>query len=191
MRPQKHLRWALPLAAVVLGIGIIAFGPQGSSPQADQSALLGELSSAHHPPGTHGEGCATDISHPLDIRVTALDLAAPGGVVNARIDVEARADFEDVRVQIASPTAVKALTATSIEFGRLRQGEAQSSSFAVELPNSTQRRTVAVTAEAWSDGVRITRTTILNLLPGGGEPSRTVTAPDGRRVREVEARRIG
>ena len=134
---------------------------------------------------------ATDISYPLDLQVTALDAAQPGGVVTARIDLEARAAFEDVRVQIASPPEVKTLTATAIEFGSLRRGETQSSTFAVELPISTQRRTVSVTAEAWSDGVRITRTTILNLLPGGGEPARTVTTPDGRRIREVEARRVG
>jgi hypothetical protein len=188
MRPRNKLRWVLPVAALLGGIGIVAFGLHGDAPVAEPSATHDHKADGHDP---HGRGCAADIAYPLELRVIALDDAAPGAQVTARIEVDARSDFEAVHVRVDSPPAVKTLTASAIEFGALRGGETRNANLTVELPAGTARQTVPIVAEAWHDGVRITRTTILNLLPGGGEPSRTVTRPDGRRIREVAAGRIG
>jgi hypothetical protein len=136
-------------------------------------------------------GCWTDISYPIELRVVPENTAEPGGIVHARIEVESKLHLERVEISVLPAAPVQILTPAAIEVGRLDAGQSRTEALAVRLPDSPDRRTVEVRVTGWADEFPLTRSAILNLLPGGGEAYRIVTRADGRRIHEVQARRIG
>jgi hypothetical protein len=129
------------------------------------------------------------ILYPIELRALAESPVYPGATVDARIEVESRLALADVSLCIKPPPSVDLLTPAQLSLGRLAADEMRTETLRLRLPQSTERRTVEVTVSGWTDSFELTRSAILNLLPGGPEPSRLVTRPDGQRVREVFARR--
>ncbi len=144
----------------------------------------------HTPDFPEVQGCATDVSHPIQIKITRLGDLRPGTVLTAQVEVTSRIHLDEVTVRVKSPADVTLLSTPAVELGLLRAGESRSYTFSVIAPRGNSRRTVEIIVEARQDGVLITRGGVLN-LNFEPEPSRIVTAPGGRRVREVQARKIG
>jgi hypothetical protein len=145
----------------------------------------------HQPPSRWKDtGCRADVSFPLDLRVVPTSPVRPGALVTARIEVTSRLLLDDVRIRIVPPADIRVLSTPAASLGLLRAGEARSETLSLIAPPGTARRTVEIVVEGSVDGVPITRGAILNLALED-EPSRIVTTPDGRRIREVPARRIG
>lgn len=132
---------------------------------------------------------SASILYPIELRVLAESPVQPGATVDVRIEVESRLALADVSLRIKPPPMVDLLTPAQMHLGRLTADELRTETLRLRLPQSTQRRTVEVTVSGWTDSYELTRSAILNLLPGGPEPSRLVTRPDGQPVREVRARR--
>lgn len=136
------------------------------------------------------QGCATDVSHPIQLQVSRLGDLRPGAVVTARVDVTSSIHLDEVTVRVKSPADVRLLSTPAADLGLVRAGEARSHTFSLVAPRGNSRRTVEILVEGRQDGVLISRGAVLN-LSFEDEPSRIVTTPDGRRVREVRARKIG
>ena len=136
------------------------------------------------------EGCRAEISYPIDIRIVPMGTPKPGGVLSARIAVSARQHLDGLQIRVEPSPEVQVLTSRHKTLGILGVGEERQEDITLLLPRGNDRRTVTVVAEAMIDGYRLSRSAVLNLV-FEPEPFRLVTTPDGRRIREVPARRVG
>jgi hypothetical protein len=142
------------------------------------------------PPWPPATGCAADVGIPLHLRLLPEGTMRPGAPLGVRLEVVADRPVDDLRVGVRAPAAVRVLASPASRWGQARAREVRSGSMTLLVPADGRRRTVDVVVEGTVNGVRLRRGASLNLLPGR-EPFRIVTEPDGRRVREVKARRIG
>lgn len=149
----------------------------------------GQLHSRLSPEKVH-PGCRTDVGHPLDVRVVPTSPIRPGGVVTAEVEITSRLHLDQLTVRVVPPGDVRLLSTPAANLGLLRAGEVRSHRITLIAPKGGARRVVQIRVEARHDGVPITRGATLNVA-FEEEPHRIVTTPDGRRVREVSARRIG
>ncbi len=134
--------------------------------------------------------CAADLAFPFDVRVVPLDPLRPGKALRARVEVTSRRLLDRVTVTVPAPGPVGPVENPGGGLGPMRAGEVRSTVVTVTLPPGRARRTVDFQVRAEIDGWPVVRGASLNLV-FDAEPSRSVTAPDGRRIREVAARRIG
>ena len=133
--------------------------------------------------------CGSDVVHPFTLEVVPLTPIRPGAPVTARIVFESRVPLDEVSLRIQTPRDLTLLSAPASDWGRMRAAESRQAEFTVIVPRSGPRRTVEVTVEGKLDGSLIRRGAILNLA-GSQEPFRLVTTADGRKIREVPARKL-
>jgi len=175
---------------LVAAVGLLASRPHlHPAPSASPTAVAAPTEGVVEP-SRSDRGCPADVSHPIRLRVTPLDPARPGAVARARIEFESRMLLDDVRMIVTPMPGLSLESARERGVGLLSAGDRRLEMLAVRLPMDAARRTVQVTVAGTSDGFPISRSTVWNLTPGGGEPSRVVTTADGRRIREVAGRRI-
>ena len=141
------------------------------------------------PSVTRDPSCG-DLMHPLQVTVTPTAPVRPGAVVTASVEIAARVDLDGVTLRLASPADVTLLSNPGRGLGRFRAGDRRTETISVIAPRGAARRVVEVLVEGSVDGAVVTRGAVLNLV-FEEEPSRIVTTPDGRQVREVRARRVG
>ncbi len=134
--------------------------------------------------------CAADLAFPFDVRVVPLDPLRPGKALRARVEVTSRRLLDRVAVTLPGPGSVGPVENPGGRLGLMRAGEMRSAVVTVTLPPGRVRRTLDFRVQAEIDGWPVVRGASLNLVYDA-EPSRVVTAPGGRRIREVPARRIG
>jgi hypothetical protein len=134
--------------------------------------------------------CSREVSHPLSVRLEPLSPPTPGAALTARVEVTAHRLVDDVEILVRPPAGVSVLAGQSARLGLLRADTPASVTFTIQLPPDETRRTVDVLVRGHVDGSPVMRGATLN-LNFREEPSRLVIRPDGRRVREVPARRIG
>jgi len=134
--------------------------------------------------------CTSDLEGPLRVQVEREDAVRPGLPVRARVLLTAARSVDQVEVRYLPQPGVGMSSKGAWNPGRLRAGEARSDRLTVTAPSDRTRRTVEVQVQYSVDGIRYTQGAVLNLV-FEEEASRTVTTPDGRRVHEVAARRIG
>ena len=135
-------------------------------------------------------GCRTDVAHPLEVRVVPTGPMRPGGVITAQVEITSRWHLDELTIRVTTPADVRLLSTPAANLGLLRAGEARSHGLTLIVPRGKARRVVQIRVEGMRDGVPITRGAVLNIVLED-EPYRIITTPDGRRVREVPARRIG
>lgn len=175
--------------------------PVGRLPAAIRRALLSALilipagwvtggPVPHAPRPPHVRSCAADLMSPLQVRVVPQGPVRPGAAVSATVTVTARRSLDGVVLRVSAPSDVGLLSAVSRGLGAVRAGERRSEVVTVIAPRGGARRLVMIRLEGTVDGVPVSAGAALNLAPQP-EPVREVTAPDGRTVREVRARRIG
>jgi len=133
---------------------------------------------------------AADVAFPFDVRVTPLDPLRPGRRLRARVEVISRRLLDEVTVSVPRPGPVSPVDNPGARLGLLRAGEMRSAVVTITLPPGRDRRTVDFQVRGEIDGLPLVRGASLNLVYEP-EPSRIVVAPDGRRIHEVPARRIG
>ncbi len=131
--------------------------------------------------------CREDVSPPLEARAVVLDPLAPGARVRVRLEVTAHRLIDGVRIEV--PGGAVRARVPEPALGLLRRGETRSQILILILPHDRLRRTVDLRVSGDVDGLPVTRGATVN-LDFDPEPSRLVTAPDGRRIREVPATRI-
>jgi len=134
--------------------------------------------------------CTADVEAPLRIEVVREDPIRPGRSLGARVEVTTVRDVDGVTVRYRPQPGIGLVSAPTWAPGRMRKGETRVDRLTVTAPSDRRRRTLEVEVEYFVDGVRFTRGAILNVV-FEAEASRIVTTPDGRRIREVAARRIG
>lgn len=172
-RIPAAIRRALLPALVLIPAGFVTGGPGVSVPAAPAA-----------------RGCGSDLMHPLQVQVVPQGPVRPGAAVSAAVSVTARRPLDGVVVRVIAPSDVALLSAPSRSLGALGAGANRNTVFTVIAPRGGPRRTVEVQVEGTRDGVPVVRRASLNLALED-EPARTVTAPDGRSIREVRARRTG
>ena len=133
--------------------------------------------------------CGSDVVHPFSLEVVPLNPIRPGAPVTARIVVETRVSLDEVTVRIRTPRDLTLLSAPASNWGRMRAAESRQEEFTLIVPRGGPRRTVEVTVEGMMDGFLIRRGTVLNLAVSQ-ESFRLVTTADGRKIREVPARKL-
>jgi len=133
---------------------------------------------------------AADLLFPVELTVRALDDPVPGGLVRARVEVQARRALGTARVLVSPPSGVRLLTPALQALSPLSEGDSATRELLLQLPPGRERLTVEVAVEVDLDQGTLRRSTILNLV-FDPEPSRLVVGRDGRAVREVPALRIG
>jgi hypothetical protein len=134
--------------------------------------------------------CTADVEAPLRIDVVREDPVRPGRSLGARVEVTTARDVDGVTVRYRPQPGIGLVSAPTWAPGRMRKGETRVGRLQVTAPPDRHRRTLEVEVEYFVDGIRFTGGAILNLV-FEEEASRTVTTSDGRRIREVAARRIG
>lgn len=172
LHPVRFPRYGLVLGAV--GLLILGAAPASAPP----------------PDPVRRSVCTADPQTPLRVEVEREDPVRPGLPVGATVRLTAARVLDGVTVRYRPQAGVNLASPAAWNPGRLRRGEVQSERFTVIAPSDRRRRTVEVEVEYSVDGVRFTQGAALNLV-FEEEPSRVVTTPDGRRVREVAARRVG
>jgi hypothetical protein len=178
MRKQLYARNPFVVLGILAGaVFLIAVtaGPRSESPP---------------PVSKESPACLADISYPIQVNVVPQGPVRPGATVSARIEVTADRFLDEVSIRVTPPAGVRLLSTPAWNLGLMRAGEARARTLQVVVPADGARRTVDILVEASRDGFRLTRGAVLNLV-SEEEPAREVETPDGRRVREVVARRIG
>ena len=176
MRTRKPIRGALGAAAMVVAL---------SAPH--EPAALEAVTPA---PASGHVGCGA-VDHPLRVNVVPLDPIVRGGVLRARVDVTASIDLDEVTVSLVETGGVSPVGALSRSLGRVGADAPASARFDLALPAQGRRFFLEFRVRGQGPAGTLTRGAVLNLLPDGSlETARQVVAPDGRRLREVEARRI-
>jgi hypothetical protein len=145
---------------------------------------------APDPAPARGLHDAADVAFPFDVRVVPLDPLHPGRALRARVEVTSRRLLDDVTVTVPAPGPVGPVENPGGHLGSMRAGDVRSTVVVLTLPPGRTRRTVDFRVTANIDGWPVVRGASLNVVYER-EPSRIVIAPDGRRIHEVTARRIG
>jgi hypothetical protein len=134
--------------------------------------------------------CGTDVGLPIEVSAVVNGPLRPGSLASAEVEITALRSLDEVRLTVKTPQDLRLLSVPPGRLGALGKGKRHRASLTFMTPPGRERRTVEIVVEGEVDGLSIRRGTVLNLAYDQ-EPHRTVTTPDGRRVREVAARRIG
>jgi hypothetical protein len=133
--------------------------------------------------------CAADAQHPLRIDLVPAGAPRPGERWSVRVRVSAQRLVDDVSLDVRPSAGVTLETPVRESLGLLHSGGVNERVLTFRLPADRTRRTVDIVAVGHIDGMPVARGATLN-VNYDPEPSRLVVTADGRRIREVQARRV-
>jgi hypothetical protein len=155
-------------------------------------ALLAGLLPEGRPPEPPPEASCpleADLRLPVNLTARIVNAPEPGGILQVRVEVEARRAVGPVRVRVSPPAGVGLLTGAERTLGVLLPGGPAGLDMTFQLPPGRARTTIEVWAEVELDEGILRRATVVNVV-FDPEPSRRVRRPDGVAVREVRAERL-
>ena len=131
--------------------------------------------------------------YPIQLRVTALDPIAHGAVVRFAVTATSTIGIESATARLVTATGGATNNGpTSIALGALRPGVEARSVFSITLPPAGTRQYLEFWVSGQGTRGTMARGACYNVLPDGPlEARRLVTTPQGARLTEVAAGRIG
>jgi hypothetical protein len=143
------------------------------------------------PSSTQGVVCTTDIRHPVEVTVTALDPIRRGASVRFLVRATSRVGLGRAEARLLHPGNGNAVGATRVALGQLEARRAKEATFRVQLPNSGARTLVQFRVSGEGPNGVLARGAVYNVLPDGPTETLTsVTTPNGERLLVAPARRI-
>ena len=139
----------------------------------------------------HGVVCTSDLSHPVEVQVTALDPIRRGATVRFVVRSTSRVGLGRAEARLEHAGGANVIGSTRVGLGRLEPRRAKEATFRVVLPNSGTRTLLQFKVVGEGPNGTLARGAVYNVLPDGPSeklvPARTST---GERVLDAPARRI-
>jgi len=139
----------------------------------------------------HEVVCTSDLSHPVDVHVTALDPIRRGATVRFVVSSTSRIGLGRAEARLEHAGGATVVGATRLSLGRLEPRREKQATFRVVLPNSGTRTLLQFRVVGEGPNGTLARGAVYNVLPDGpSEKLAPVTAANGEKVLDAPARRI-
>ena len=143
------------------------------------------------PTKTHGVVCTSDLSHPVDVQVTALDPIRRGATVRFVVRSTSRIGLGRAEARLEHAGGANVVGPTRLPLGRLDARQAKQVTFRVVLPNAGTRTLLQFKVVGEGPNGTLARGAVYNVLPDGpSEKLVPATAANGEKVLDAPARRI-
>ena len=140
---------------------------------------------------THGVTCTSDLSHPVDVQVTALDPIRRGATVRFAVRSTSRIGLGSAEARLVHSGGATVVGPNRLPLGRLEPRQAKQATFRVVIPQAGPRTLLQFKVVGEGPNGTLARGAVYNVLPDGPSETLTpVTASDGERSLNAPARRI-
>ena len=162
--------------ATILGLALATLLP---------AYAAGDTTAAHEVVWT------SDLSHPVDVHVTALDPIRRGATVRFAVRSTSRIGLGRAEARLVHAGGANVAGPTRIDLGRLEPHREKQATFRVVLPNSGARTLLQFKVVGEGPNGTLARGAVYNVLPDGpSEKLLPATAANGEKVLDAPARRI-
>ena len=135
-------------------------------------------------PATHGVVCTTDLSHPIDVRVTALDPIRRGATVRFAVLATSRVGLGRAEARLVHAGGAGVIGPNRLALGRLEPRQAKQATFRVLIPQGGSRTLLQFKVVGEGPNGTLARGAVYNVLPDGPSEKLTpATAANGERSR--------
>ena len=140
---------------------------------------------------THGVVCTSDLSHPVDVQVVALDPIRRGATVRFAVRSTSRIGLGRAEARLVHAGGASVVGPNRLALGRLEPRLAKQATFRVVLPNAGTRTLLQFKVVGEGPNGTLARGAVYNVLPDGpSEKLVPATAANGEKVLDAPARRI-
>ena len=162
--------------ATILGLALATLLP---------AYAAGDTTAAHEVVWT------SDLSHPVDVHVTALDPISRGATVRFVVRSTSRIGLGRAEARLEHAGGATVVGPTRLSLGPLGARQTKQATFRVVLPNSGTRTLLQFRVVGEGPNGTLARGAVYNVLPDGpSEKLAPVTAANGEKVLDAPARRI-
>jgi len=139
----------------------------------------------------HAVACTSDLRHPVDVRVTALDPIRRGATVRFLVSATSRIGLGRAEARLVHSGGANVVGATRLPLGRLEAKRPKEVTFRVVLPPNGTRTLLQFKVVGEGPNGTLARGASYNVLPDGpSEKLQAVTTSTGEKVLDAPARRI-
>jgi hypothetical protein len=155
------------------------------------ATLLPALAAGDTVSNTHEVVCTSDLSHPVDVRVTALDPIRRGATVRFVVSSTSRIGLGRAEARLVHAGGASVAGPARLALGRLEPQRAKQATFRVVLPQGGARTLLQFKVVGEGPNGTLARGAVYNVLPDGpSEKLRATTTSTGEKVLDAPARRI-
>lgn len=135
--------------------------------------------------------CTSDLSHPVDVQVTALDPIRRGATVRFVVRSTSRIGLGRAEARLVHSGGASVVGPNRLALGRLEPRQAKQATFRVVIPQGGPRTLLQFKVVGEGPNGTLARGAVYNVLPDGpSEKLAPVTTSTGEKVLDAPARRI-